>query len=140
MLAAVDFIIHEQEAMLNQIGFLKRYATTWGVSPAQAEPDQKALTQLIHIIFYLKEGLESFYLREDNFLLSKIESSFANEIKRKHKDVMDSTAWVYRSLVEVSSKVLQINRGYLSETIEGLCQIISRLSAQENEILRSLTN
>lgn len=137
MSAVVDSIIHEQEAMRGQIEFLKGYTTKWKVASAQKDTDQKALTQLILTTYYLKEGLEDLYGQEDQFMLSKPEFSTADKIKLEHQAVMNSLDRIYRSLIDLSSKMLLMNKEYISETIDGLCQLITMLSVQESEILKS---
>ena len=68
MVTNVVSIIHAHEAMLGQIEFLKDYATFSKVSPVAKEIDKNEMTQLIHMICYLKEGLEDLYAQEDNYM------------------------------------------------------------------------
>jgi hypothetical protein len=140
MLAVVDSIIHEQEAMRGQIEFLKGYTTKWKVASDPKETDRSALNQLILTTYYLKEGLEDLYGQSDNFMLSNLESSTADEIKFKHEAVMNSLDGIYRSLVDLTSTMLLLNKEYLSKTIDALCCLITLLSIQENEILKSHIN
>jgi hypothetical protein len=139
MLAAVDSIIHELEAMRAQLEFLKQYATKWKFASVQKESD-KASTQLILATYYLKEGLEDLYGQETNFMQSKLGFSTADEINIKHKAVMNSLDRICRSLVDLSSKMLPLNKEYISESINGFCQLITVLSVQENEIFQSYIN
>ncbi len=136
MLAAVDSMIHEQEAMQGQIEFLKGDAFKWKVAPVHKENYQKALSQLILTIYYLKEGLEDLYRQEDNFVLSKVELLTADEIKLKHKAVVNSLDGIYRSLVNLSSEMPPMKKENISETIDAFCQTVTLLSFQENEILK----
>ncbi len=140
MLVEVDSIVHEQEAMRGQIEFLQGYTIKWKATPMQEKSDQNTLNQLIQTLYYLKEGLEALYGHEDNFMLSKLEFSTADEIQLKHRAVVYSIDEIYRSLVDLSSRTLLLNKENISETIEELCHLITVLSAQENEILKSYTN
>jgi hypothetical protein len=139
MLTNIVSIIHEREAMLGQIEFLKDYATFSKVSSAAKEIDKNEMTQLIHMIYYLKEGLEDLYAQEDNYMLAKVELSNTGEIKYKHKDIIDSLYRVYQLLIDFNSK-MPMNKEYMSYIIGNICQLISGLSVQENEILRSYTS
>lgn len=132
-------IIHEQEAMLGQIEFLKDYATTWKVSSPTKEIDRNEMTQLIHMIYYLKEGLEELYAREDNYILSKVELSNSGEIKYKHKAIINSLHKVYQLLIGFNSN-MPMNKEYIYDTIDNLYQLILGLSVQENEIFQSYNN
>jgi hypothetical protein len=140
MLAAADSIIHEQEALQGQIEFLKGDAIRWKVSPLYKENNRNNLSQLILTIYYLKEGLENLYRQEDNFLFSNVELQTADEIKFKHKAVLNSLDEIYRSLVNLSSEMLQLKKENLSETIDSFCQTLSLLNFQENAILKSQIN
>jgi hypothetical protein len=139
MVTNVVSIIHEQEALLGQIEFLKDYATFWKVSPATKEIDKNEMTQLIHMIYYLKEGLEDLYAQEDNYLLAKVEILNTGEIKYKHKDIIDSLHKVYQLLIDFNSKT-PMSKEYMSDIIGNICQLITGLSVQENEILHSCTS
>jgi hypothetical protein len=140
MLGVVDSIIHEQEAMCGQIEFLKGYTSKWKDAPDPKENDLSVLNQLILTTYYLKEGLEDLYGQSDDFMLSNLAPSAAGEIKFKHETVMNSLDEVYRSLVELTSTVLRLNKESLSETIQALCQLITLLSIQENNILKAHIN
>jgi len=101
--------------------------------------DKNEMTQLIHMIYYLKEGLEDLYAQEDNYVLAKVELLNSGEIKFKHKDIIDSLHKVYHLLLDFNSK-MPMNKEYMSDIISNICQLISGLSAQESEILQSYTS
>jgi hypothetical protein len=140
MLAEAGSIINEQQAMLGQIEFLQGYSTKWKVTSGLEESDQKELTQLICTTFYLKEGLENLYWKADDLMASNPEFLFANDIKNKHRAIVNSLDRIYSELVNLSSKVLQLNKDYISDKINSLCHLITMLSIQENEILKSHIN
>jgi len=94
------------------------------------------MTQLIHMVYYLKEGLEDLYAQEDNYMLAKVELLNTGEIKYKHQDIIDSLHKVYGLLIDFNAK-MPMNKEYVSDIIGNICQLISGLSIQENEILQS---
>jgi hypothetical protein len=137
MLAAVNSIINEQEAMLRQIGFLRWYSVKWKRASGQKESDQQALTQLVQTTYYLKEGLEELYSRSDNLTASHPGFFWEENIQHKRLTVMDSLDKIYRELVDFNSNMLQATKECISESIDSLCQMVTGLSAQENETLKS---
>lgn len=140
MLATTDSIINENKAMRGQIEFLKGYSSKWKGALAQKESHQDALNQLILTTYYLKEGLEDLYEHEDKLLLSEPGFSNADEIKLTHRAVMNTLEMIYRSLVNLNSKLPLPDKENISEAIDNLCQLITMLSVQENEVLGSKTS
>ncbi len=127
----VNNLIHENEAMRSQVGFVKSCVNRW-----KAETDLEALTQLIQTTYYLREGLNSLYGQEDDLLLIQLDASTSAHIKSKHKAVMNSLDKVYQLLIDLNPERLQAIKEYLTETIDHLCHSITQLSIQENAILK----
>jgi hypothetical protein len=134
MLCAVNSIRNEQEAMLRQIAFLCWYSNQWKMAAGITESDQEALTQLIQTTYYLKEGLQDLYGRTDNLLAANPGLLMAGKIKRKHLAIVNSLSGICRELVDLNSKMMQSNKEHISESINRLCLLVTRLNAQENEI------
>lgn len=129
-------IIHEQEAMLGQLEFLNKLVTNWNEPTISKGINRNDIPQLILMVYYLKEGLEDLYTREDNYVLSKIELLDSGEIKYKHKKVIDSLHMIYRLLINLNSKT-PVTEEYLSGIIKKLYNLVSNLSIQEKEIFQS---
>lgn len=139
MATNVVSLIHQQEAMLGQLGFLQNLVTTCDIFSTPEKIDQNRFTQLILTISYLKEGLQDLYAHEDNYLISRQELSNTSEIKYQHQAILNALHGIYRSLMDLNSKTPLTNES-ITDTIHHLCQIISNLSIQENEILQSFNN
>jgi hypothetical protein len=91
-------------------------------------------------ILMLPEGLKGLYGREDNLILPKLKYPSTDDIKLRPRAVMNSLDRIYHDLVDIRSKTLLLDEEYISESIGGLCHLITMLSIQENEILKSYIN
>ena len=132
-------LIQENEVIRSQVAYFKSCVKKWESVSVQRESERKASTQLIQTIFYLKEGLEDFYSREDN-LLPQLEFSTKDQIQYQHKTIMDSLKEVCQLLLDLRPKGIQVNKDHLLETIDVLCYTITSSSLHENEILKSYNN
>jgi hypothetical protein len=132
-------IIHEQEAMLGQLEFLNKLVTNCKEPTLPKAINKNDIPQLILMVYYLKEGIEDLYTREDNYVLSKIELLDSGEIKYKHKEVIDSLHMIYRLLINLNSTT-PVTEKYLSSIIKQLYNLVSNISIQEIEIFQSYNN
>jgi len=129
-------LIHEQQAMLGQLEFLNKLVTDWKEPTIPRALNRNDITQLSLTVYYLKEGLEDLYAREDNYVLSKIQLLDNGEIKYKHREVIESLHMIYRLLIDLNSKT-PMTTEYLSGIIKNLCHLVSDLSIQEKQIFQS---
>lgn len=139
MLNATYDLIHENEAILNQVRFLKSNFNILEDTSAQKGYGQETIAQFIQIIYYLREGLEDFYRREDDLLL-QLESSDLDHFIYLHRTILDSLKDVCRLLIGLKPDLLKLNSKYLLGKIDLLYFVITKLNSQENEILKSHVN
>ena len=139
MLNTTFNLIHENEAILSQVRFLKSNFNRLEDTSPQKEYGQEAITQFIQIIYYLREGLEDFYRREDDLLL-QLESSDLDQFKYLHRTILDSLKDVCRLLIGLKPERLKLNTNYLLGKFNLLYFVITKLNSQENEILKSQVN
>ena len=139
MSTTANNLIQENEVIRSQVGFFESCVKKWKSASEQKESKWEASTQLNQTIFYLKEGLEDFYSREDN-LLPQFEFSTKDKTLYQHKTIIDSLRDVCQVLLDLRPKGIQVNKEHLLENIDILCRAITSLSLQENEILKPHIN
>ena len=139
MLNTTFNLIHENEAILSQVRFLKNNFNRLEDTSSQKGYGQEAIAQLIQTIYYLREGLEDFYRREDDLLL-QLESSDLDQFKYLHRTILDSLKDVCRLLIGLKPERLKLNTNYLLGKFNLLYFVITKLNSQENEILKSHVN
>jgi hypothetical protein len=148
MALTVDNLIHNHEALREQMQLLKRSAEKWelNIELCRDKTSSNCLKNtvekqfsFVQAIGHLKYGLKSLQTQEEE-VISKVNNLALKPIRSIHAEITKQIDRIDSLLINLKPDQLIVCRELLMKSIRDLCELVAEHSLNEDKILQTPVN